>query len=160
MLVFCEDCGAKHTVDDSEVVDNTFQLRCDVCDFLITAKSLPKPKAPLKPKIASRPVDPTMELTSSHDVLEFGRVGDQEKVQTLILAAKDGRRVELTGKLDAKLKGNVSLSAVSGMVFKVEVVSPSHVAGTCLTKYQGPGVIITDSISNFKKVVGLSFIRQ
>ena len=158
MLVFCADCGAKHTIADDDVVDDTFQLRCDACDFLITAKSLPtRPKPKQAPP---KPVDPTMDLTCSHDVLEFGSVGDKRKVQTLILAAKDGRKVDLTGKLDAKLKGNVNLSAVSGMAFRVEVVSPSHVSGSCLEMYQGPGVIITDTISHFKKVVSLSFTRE
>ncbi len=155
MLVFCEDCGTKHTVDETEVAQETFQLRCDVCNFLITPKSIPKPK------IIEKPVDPTMELTCSHDILEFGQVGDDEgKKQTLILAAKDGRRIELTGSLDPKLTGNIQISPVSDFAFRIEVVSPSQVAGKCLTEYNGPGVIITDSISRYKKTIDLSFTRQ
>lgn len=163
MLVFCEDCGAKHTIDEQAARDDTFQLRCDACDFLITAKSLPKPRKVVskpKPEAPLKPVDPSMELTCSHESLEFGRVGEQEQVQTLILAAKDGRKVALAGRLDDKLKGNVNLSSVSGMAFRVEVVSPAHVAGACLAEYQGPGVVITDTISQFQKTVHLSFVRD
>lgn len=155
MLVFCEDCGEKHTVDEHDVADETFELRCDACGFLITAKSLPKPQ------VVKKIVDPTMELTCSHDVLEFGVVnGAERKMQTLILAANDGRKVELVAKLDSKLKGNVEISSVSGMAFRVEVVAASNVTGSCLNKYQGPGVLITDIISNFQKKVTLSFSRD
>ncbi len=155
MLVFCEDCGAKHTVDEHDVADETFQLRCDACNFLITAKSLPKPK------VVKKSVDPTMELTCSHDILEFGEVnGVKQQVQTLILAAKDGRKVELVAALDSKLQGNVNIHSVSGMVFRVEVISSAHVTGVCLDEYQGPGVLITDTISNFQKKVMLSFTRH
>ncbi len=155
MLVFCEDCGEKHTIAENDIADAAFQLRCDACGFLITGKSLPKPK------IVQKPVDPTMELTSSHDVLEFGVVDDNhDKVQTLILAAKDGRKVELIGELDSKLQGNVTLSPVSGMAFRVELVSASHISGSCLPEYSGPGIVVTDTISRFKKTVRLSFVRD
>ncbi|MDA3834523.1 MAG: hypothetical protein PF495_14150 [Spirochaetales bacterium] len=155
MLVFCEDCGTKHTVDEQDAARDTFQLRCDVCDFLITAKSLPKPK------VVGSPIDPTMELTCSHDSLDFGVVrGDEKNKQTLILAAKDGRKIELTGTLDSQLQGNVVFSPVSDFAFKVEVLPPSHVAGKCLPRYKGPGVVITDTLSRFEKIVTLSFTRE
>ncbi|MDA3969732.1 MAG: hypothetical protein PF442_00110 [Desulfobulbaceae bacterium] len=155
MLVFCEDCGTKHNVDEHDVASETFQLRCDVCGFLITAKSLPKPNPERKP------IDPTMELTCSHDSIEFGVIrGDEEKKQTLILAAKDGRKIELTGVLEPKLEGNVTLSPLSGVAFRVEVVSPSHVVGKCLSTYTGPGVVITDTLSRLQKTVNLSFTRE
>jgi hypothetical protein len=163
MLVFCEDCGTKHTIAEEDVMDHSFQFRCDVCDFLITAKSLPrpkkKPKPQAKPTSCLPPIDPTMELTCSHDMLDFGLVGDQQKTQTLILAARDGRKVELTGALDTKLEGNVNLLPVSAVAFRVEVVSAAQVNGSCLDQYQGPGVVITDTISRFQKVVSLSFSR-
>lgn len=164
MLVFCEDCGTKHTIAEEDVMDDSFQFRCDACDFLITAKSLPKPKKKPKPQAKSTPylppVDPSMELTCSHDVLDFGLVGEQQKAQTLILAARDGRKVELTGTLDTKLEGNVNILPVSAVAFRVEVVSSADVNGSRLDQYQGPGVVITDTISRFQKVVGLSFSRD
>jgi hypothetical protein len=154
MLVFCEDCGAKHTVDDDDIDDPAFQFRCNVCDFLITAKSLPKRK------VVEKPVDPTMELTCSHDILEFGLVeGEQEKSKVLILAARDGRKIDLTGAVDSELKGNVVLTPVSNVSFRVEIVLPSKVSGSCLTQYNGPGIVITDTISRYKKTVSLSFSR-
>lgn len=152
MLVFCEDCGAKHNIDEKDVADAAFQLRCNVCDFLITAKSLPKPKV-VK-------IDPTMDLSCSHDVLAFGTLNDDIDIaQTMILAAIDGRKVELTGALETELQGNVTLSSVSAIAFRVGVLSSSHVCGPYLAQYDGPGVIITDTISHFKKIIPLSFNR-
>ncbi len=155
MLVFCEDCGAKHTVAETDAASETFQLRCDVCGFLITAKSLPRPK------VAKKPIDPTMSLTCSHETLDFGVLhGDEACKKTLILAAKDGRKIELTGVVESKLKGNVNLSPVSDFVFRVEVVAPAHVPGQCLSRYAGPGLVITDRISRYQKTIDLSFTRE
>lgn len=155
MLVFCEDCGAKHTVDENAAVRETFQLRCDVCGFLITPKSLPRPK------VVKKPIDPTISMTCSHHSLDFGVVhGDEERKKTLILAANDGRKIKLTGVLESKLEGNVNLSPVSDFAFRVEVVSPAHVSGQCLSRYAGPGVVVTDTISGFQKTIDLSFTRE
>ena len=154
MLVFCEDCGTKHTIGDDDIGDPAFQLRCDACGFLITAELLPRRK------VVQKVVDSTMELTCSHEILKFGVVdGEHESSQVLILAARDGRKVELTGVVEPKLKGNVTLNPISSVAFRVDVVLPSEISGSCLVQYDGPGIVVTDAISHYKKTVCLSFTR-
>ena len=52
MIVICEDCGKKFSIDPLKIKGNKARFKCDVCDFIITvikpvetpATSLPKPQ--------------------------------------------------------------------------------------------------------------------
>ncbi|MDY6791254.1 MAG: HAMP domain-containing protein [Thermodesulfobacteriota bacterium] len=56
MIVICEECGKKFSIDPSKIKGNRAKFKCDVCDFIITVTkpvetptvSFPKPQ-PTKP---------------------------------------------------------------------------------------------------------------
>ncbi|MEN8257298.1 MAG: hypothetical protein ABFS09_05490 [Thermodesulfobacteriota bacterium] len=154
MLVFCEDCGKRHSVTEGGDENGRLQFRCDACGFLITATSVPP-----KVRKASAP-DSAVVLSCSHDELDFGSVpGDEEAGKTLFLASQDGRKVELEVKVLSDLKGNITVERVSTNAFKVRMVAAAKMGADLLTVYDGPAVEFFDTISGALYTIPVVFSR-
>lgn len=156
MLVFCEDCGKKHDIEIDPENPVSFKFRCDACGFLIPVTP---PPANNKKEI-NKNLDPDLRLIPSHQRIDFGVVqGNEEKSQMLLVAAADGRKINLQGMLTRSLLGNVMLSRVSRMSFMITVVDPADKAAEVLSSYDDIGVELVDTISGAKVSVALAFQR-
>ncbi len=154
MLVFCEDCGKRHSVKGGGDENGRLQFRCDACGFLITVTSVPPQK-----RQASAP-DSSVELTCSHAELDLGcALGDDEPATNLFLAASDGRKVELEVKVLPEVQGNIAVEQISANVFKVRVVASAKMGADFLNGYDGPCLGFFDGISGALHTVTVIFSR-
>ncbi len=154
MLVFCEDCGKRHSVTEGGDENGQVRFRCDSCGFLVIANDVPP-----KTRKASEP-DTSVQLSCSHDCLDFGCVlGDDVAVQTLFMASHDGRKIDLEVKVLPEVKGNVTVDQVSANVFKVRMVSAVKMGADLLKVYDGPALEFFDSISGALHTIPLVFSR-
>lgn len=155
MLVFCEDCGKRHSVTEGGDENGLLRFRCDACGFLITATSVPPKK-----QEASAP-DPSVKLSCSYDELDLGcALGDEEPEKNIFLTAEDGRKVELEAKVLSDVKGNVIVQAVSGNVFKIRVAPAAKMGADLLNGYDGPCVEFFDAISGARFTLPVVFTRM
>lgn len=154
MLVFCEDCGKRHSVTEGGDENGILKFRCDACGFLITATDVPPKK-----RQASAP-DPSVQLSCSYDELDLGfACGDEEPAKTLFLAAKDGRKVELEANVLPEVKGNISVENVSANAFRVRVVASAKMGADLLNGYDGSGLEFFDAISGALYTLPVVFSR-
>lgn len=154
MLVFCEDCGKKHSVKEGGDEHGRLKFRCESCGFLITAISVPPKK-----RQASNP-DASVELSSSYSELDLGCAhGDDAPEKTLFLFAKDGRKVELEPTVLPEVKGNISVEQISSNLFKIRVVPTEKMGADLLNGYDGPGLEFFDGISGVLHTVPVVFSR-
>jgi hypothetical protein len=154
MLVFCEDCGKRHSVKGGGDEHGRLQFRCDACGFLVTATSVPP-----KNREASDP-DSSVVLSCSHDELDLGAViGGDGPEKTVFLAAKDGRKVDLDVTVLSEVQGNISVGQVSANVFKIRVVAAPKMGADLRNGYDGPGLEFFDNISGALLTVPVVFSR-
>lgn len=50
MIVFCEDCGEKNLIDDSQIGETKIRFRCNACNYLNTVDKPTRLYAQKKPK--------------------------------------------------------------------------------------------------------------
>lgn len=154
ILVFCEDCGKKHQVEIDPENPAAFKFRCDECGFLIPVTP------PETVSEGANELETDLRLIPSHERIDFGVVqGNQEKGQMLLVAAADGRKINLQGMASRALAGNIQVSRVSRMSFMVTVVDPSETGAEPLASFDGPGVELVDTISGAKVAVDVAFSR-
>lgn len=154
MIVFCEDCGKRHSVTEGGDENGRLQFRCDACGFLVTATSVPPRK-----REASAP-DPSVKLSCSYDELDMGCVlGDNVPDKTIFFASHDGRKVDLEVKVLPDIKGNISVEKLSANAYKVRVIASAKMGADLLNGYDGPGLEIFDNISGALHSVPVVFSR-
>ena len=154
MLVFCEDCGNRHSVTEGGDENGRVRFRCDSCGFLITANDVP-------PKIreANAP-DPSVKLSCSHENIDFDCVlGDEAPVQTIFMASHDGRKIDLEVKVLPDLKGNITVDQVSTNAFKVRMVEAVKMGADLLKVHDGPALEFFDVISGALYTIPVTFSR-
>lgn len=154
MLVFCEDCGTRHSVKEGGDENGRLQFRCDACGFLITVTSVPPKK-----RLASA-ADPSVKLTCAYDELDLGcAFGDDEPEKTFFVAARDGRKVELEAKILPEVRANIAVEQVSANVFKIRVIASVKMGADLLNGYDGPALEFFDGISGALYTVPVVFSR-
>ncbi|PLX48692.1 MAG: hypothetical protein C0613_09765 [Desulfobulbaceae bacterium] len=154
MLVFCEDCGKRHSVTEGGDENGCVRFRCDACGFLITATGVPP-----KERRASAP-DASVELTCSHNELDFDTVlGDEEPEKTIFLAARDGRKLELEYKVLADVRGNIAVEQISPYAFKVRLIAAAKMGADLLNVFDGNGLEFFDGVSGALLTLPLVFSR-
>ncbi len=155
MLIFCEDCGKKHSIETDLENPVEFKFRCDACGFLIPVLP-PRSKA----KREDKELEPDLLLIPSHQQIDFGVVqGSEEKSQMLLVAAGDGRKINLQGMVTRPLTGNVTITRVSRMSFMITVVDPADTASDPVTSFDDKGIELVDTISGAKVSIHISFTR-
>jgi hypothetical protein len=154
MIVFCEDCGKRHSVKEGGDAQGRLQFRCDACGFLMTVTSVPPKK-----RQATDP-DPEVALTCSYDELDLGcALEEDEPEKTLFLAARDGRKVALEATLLPEVQGNLSVAQVSANVFKVRVIAAVKMGADLLKGFEGPALEFFDTISGALLTLPVVFSR-
>ncbi|MEN8139803.1 MAG: hypothetical protein ABFR97_01105 [Thermodesulfobacteriota bacterium] len=161
MLIFCEDCGAQQNIEFDQENPEEVKFRCDACGFLISVSPPPPPSSPSGQEPKGDKSPPDLQLLPSHACIDFGVVAaNKEKRQTLLVAAADGRRIDLHCTVSRSLCENVKVTRLSHISFMVTLVTPALKAFDLLPEFDDIGLQLEDVISGAKVQVAIAFRRD